>query len=200
MLRYPFRAFNSAAELVDAPAAVSRWYTAHFIPKSFSTKRQALFVDDAAFLAVMEAWNAVGNGWQYIRRFHPLDDDHFLLPLYEALTFEWTSIADLPGDPNSGVRCGQYETLEWDGFADRRSEQVFDASGRPAGCRIYFRKRLRLREGAAVVDLMALPPSRQILESHRAAHHPPGHPVYMRLTVGGGTDVGPLYASERAPR
>jgi hypothetical protein len=43
------------------------------------------------------------------------------------------------GDANSGTRSSEYDTLVFLGIAERRTEQLADGSGRPAGSRTEFR-------------------------------------------------------------
>lgn len=62
----------------------------------------------------------------------------YLLEQALALTSEWVSVSDLPGDTNSGSRCTEYDTLVYFGLAERKSETVY-ASGLPCGVKVFYR-------------------------------------------------------------
>jgi hypothetical protein len=51
----------------------------------------------------------------------------------------WTQLDVLPGDPNSGTRMNEYETLVALGIAERKVEPIFFDNGRPRGSHAFFR-------------------------------------------------------------
>lgn len=67
------------------------------------------------------------------------DSDTYLLEQALALSPEWISVIDLPGDPNSGTRCNEYDTLVYFGLAERRSETIYSTNGLPCGVKVYYR-------------------------------------------------------------